>query len=219
MTKLLLVEDDLEFAQLIGDFLHSRSIEVTICDDPFKVLVYDLKKYDLVLLDLGLPGMDGLEVCKEIRAKSDIAIIISTARGGVNDKVLGLQLGADDYLPKPYDPDELYARIVTVLRRYKNTTRPDTHNASDFAIDKNGLDIRYKNNPLHLTQSEFLIVCELLQSSGEVVSKEQLLHKISSSAVGNSLESMISKIRHKLKRFSDKNHIVAARGLGYRLVA
>lgn len=218
MTKLLLVEDDLEFAQLIGEFLSSRSIAVDICDDPFKVLVYDLKKYDLVLLDLGLPGMDGLEVCKEIRAKSDIAIIISTARGGVNDKVLGLQLGADDYLPKPYDPDELYARIVTVLRRYKNTIRPDTQNASNFEIDKNAVDICYKNNPLHLTHSEFLIFCELLQSSGEVISKEQLMHKISSYAVGNSLESMISKIRHKLKQFSDKNHIVAARGLGYRLV-
>lgn len=218
MIKLLLVEDDLEFAKLIKEFLNSRSLEVDICDDPFKVLVYDLKKYDLILLDLGLPGMDGLEVCKEIRTKSDIAIIISSARAAVNDKVLGLQLGADDYLPKPYDPDELYARVVSVLRRYKKTTQPTTQKVSDFKIDENGLDIRYKNNPLHLTQSEFFILCELLKSSGEVISKEQLMNKISSCAVGNSLESMISKIRHKLKQFSDKNHIVAARGLGYRLV-
>lgn len=218
--KLLLVEDDLEFAHLMQTFLKQRSIEIDICDDPFKVLVYDIKAYDMILLDLGLPGMDGLEVCKEIRAKSDIAIIISSARGGVNDKILGLQLGADDYLPKPYDPDELYARIITVLRRYKkaDTSKEKEKNESIFHIDESLMDICYKSNHLNLTQSEFFIFSELLKSSGNIVSKEQLMNKISSTAVGNSLESMISKIRHKLKKHSDKNHIIASRGLGYRLV-
>ena len=102
MIKLLLIEDDLEFAKLIEDFLSSRNVKTHICDDPFKALVLNLNDYDLVLLDLGLPGIDGLEICKEIRAKSDIPIIISTARGSTSDKVLGLGMGADDYLPKPY---------------------------------------------------------------------------------------------------------------------
>ena len=102
MIKLLLIEDDLEFAKLIEDFLSSRNVKTYICDDPFKALVLNLNDYDLVLLDLGLPGIDGLEICKEIRAKSDIPIIISTARGSTSDKVLGLGMGADDYLPKPY---------------------------------------------------------------------------------------------------------------------
>lgn len=216
--KLLLVEDDYEFAHLIAEFLKSRSVEVECCDDPFKVLVYDLKKYDLILLDLGLPGMDGLEVCKEIRAKSDIGIIISSARSGVNDKVLGLQLGADDYLPKPYDPDELYARIISVLRRFKNNCPKETPQSSDFIIDTNAMDIKYKGNSLLLTHTEFLIFSELINNGGNIVSKEQLLNKIASTAEGNSLESMVSKIRHKIKNFSQQNHIVASRGIGYRFV-
>jgi two-component system OmpR family response regulator len=218
MARVLLVEDDYEFAELIRDFLNGRSIEVDICDDPFRALVYDLKKYDLLLLDLGLPGMDGLELCKEIRAKSNIAVIISSARGGVGDKVLGLQLGADDYLPKPYDPDELYARIITVLRRMKLPQTQAPEQTSDFTIKESTMEISYKNNPLALTATEFLILSELLNNKNDVVSKDQLLHKIASNAHGNSLESMVSKIRQKIKRFSDANHIIASRGLGYRFV-
>lgn len=120
MLKILLIEDDLEFAELINNFLSTRSIQTDICDDPFKSLVLNLNDYDLVLLDLGLPGIDGLEIAKEFRKKSKIPIIISSARSSITDKVLGLQIGADDYLPKPYDPDELYARIISLIRRAKD---------------------------------------------------------------------------------------------------
>ena len=117
MKRILLIEDDYEFASLIQAFLEQRSLHVDICDDPFKAVVTSLEPYSLVLLDLGLPGMDGLEVCRELRKKSQIPIIISSARNSTSDKVMGLQIGADDYLPKPYDPDELYARISSLLRR------------------------------------------------------------------------------------------------------
>lgn len=218
MSKLLLIEDDLEFAELINGFLKTRSIETEICDDPFRALVLNLNDYDLVLLDLGLPGMDGLEVCKELRKKSDIPIIISSARGSVSDKVLGLQIGADDYLPKPYDPDELYARIVSLLRRTKGNLEEKEPERS-FTVNKNQRDAKYKDNPLFLTEAEFEVFETLVQNYGSIVSKEQLIGSAPSiqSQSRNSLEMIISKIRQKIKPFSDKKHIISLRGRGYRI--
>ena len=219
MIKLLLIEDDLEFAQLIEDFLSTKGITTEICDDPFRALVLNLNKYDLVLLDLGLPGIDGLEVCKEFRKKSKIPIIISSARGSVADKVLGLQLGADDYLPKPYDPDELYARIISLIRRTKDNFE-DKKPKKVFEVDKNLLDVKYLDNLLLLTEAEFEIFETLIRNYGAIVSKEQLLGSAPSiqSQTGKSLEVIISKIRQKIKQYSNKKHIVSVRGRGYRLV-
>jgi two-component system OmpR family response regulator len=219
MTKILLIEDDLEFAELIEEFLDSRNIETFKCDDPFRALVLDLKVYDLIILDLGLPGIDGIELCKEIRKKSKIPIIISSARSSVSDKVLGLQLGADDYLPKPYDPDELYARVVSLIRRANDFSQKEDSKKA-FEIDTNSRDINYLDNSLNLTEAEFEVFSELIKSYGSVVSKEQLIHSSSSitSSDGKSLEMIISKIRQKIKPFSDTNHIVALRGRGYRVV-
>jgi len=198
MKKILLIEDNFEFASLIKDFLDQRSLHVDICDDPFRAVVTSLADYNLVLLDLGLPGMDGLEVCTQIRKKNKIPIIISSARNSTSDKVMGLQLGADDYLPKPYDPDELYARIISLLRRANDFQKEEKE--AHFVLD---------------TKAQVLI-----KNYENVVSKEQLLY--SSPAItsgdGKSLEMIISKIRHKIEPFSEKNHIVALRGRGYRLV-
>lgn len=218
--KLLLVEDDLEFAGLINDFLSQRGIKTHICDDPFKALVLDLKLFDLVLLDLGLPGIDGLELCKEFRKKSLIPIIISSARSGVSDKVAALQLGADDYLPKPFDPDELYARIVSQVRRYKGEFSKELKEEKDFCIDSNLRDIKYKNQTLNLTEAEYEVISVLIKSYKCIVSKEQILGSCSSiqSLEGNSLEAIISKVRQKIKVFSLEKHIISSRGKGYRIV-
>ena len=113
MIKVLMIEDDAEFATLLANFLRQYGIEVTSYEDPFLGLSAGIEKYDLVILDLTLPGMDGIEVCKEIVAKYDIPIIISSARSDISDKLIGLQIGADDYLPKPYDPKEMYARKIS----------------------------------------------------------------------------------------------------------
>ncbi|MDY0321276.1 MAG: response regulator transcription factor [Arcobacteraceae bacterium] len=220
MLKILLIEDDLEFAELISNFLVSRSIHTDIYDDPFKALVINLNDYDLVLLDLGLPGIDGLEIAKEFRKKSKIPIIISSARNSTTDKVLGLQIGADDYLPKPYDPDELYARIVSLIRRVKNFQEEDEKQKRVFEIDVNVRDIKYLGNNLFLTEAEFEVCEALVKNQGSVVSKEQLLYGSPSiqSSDGKSLEMIISKIRQKIKPFSDANHIISLRGRGYRIV-
>ena len=217
--KILLIEDDLEFAQLITDFLFTRSIKTDTCEDPFKALVLNLNDYDLVLLDLGLPGIDGLEICKEFRKKSKIPIIISSARNSTMDKVTGLQIGADDYLPKPYDPDELYARIVSLIRRTKNFN-DEKKSKKSFEIDENSRDMKYLGNHLFLTEAEFEVAKELIKNYGGIVSKEQLFYSSPSitSSDGKSLEMIISKIRQKIKPFSEANHIIALRGRGYRIV-
>lgn len=218
--KILLIEDDLEFAQLITDFLKTRSIQTYTCEDPFKALVLNLNDYDLVLLDLGLPGIDGLEICREFRKKSKIPIIISSARNSTTDKVTGLQIGADDYLPKPYDPDELYARIISLIRRVKNFNDQEEKSKKTFEIDENARDIKYLGNSLFLTEAEYEVGKELVKNYGGIVSKEQLLYSSSSihSSDGKSLEMIISKIRQKIKAFSQINHIVVLRGRGYRIV-
>jgi two-component system OmpR family response regulator len=218
--KILLIEDDLEFAELITDFLKTRSIQTYTCEDPFKALVLNLNDYDLVLLDLGLPGIDGLEICREFRKKSKIPIIISSARNSTTDKVTGLQIGADDYLPKPYDPDELYARIISLIRRVKNFNDQEEKSKKTFEIDENARDIKYLGNSLFLTEAEYEVGKELVKNYGGIVSKEQLLYSSSSihSSDGKSLEMIISKIRQKIKAFSQINHIVVLRGRGYRIV-
>ena len=121
MINVLMIEDDPEFAQILSEYLSDFNIKVTNFEDPYLGLSAVIKNFDLLILDLTLPGMDGLEVCKEIRSKYNIPIIISSARSDISDKVVGLQLGADDYLPKPYDPKEMYARIMSLIRRYKKS--------------------------------------------------------------------------------------------------
>ncbi|MDD3343082.1 MAG: response regulator transcription factor [Sulfurospirillaceae bacterium] len=218
MKRLLLIEDDEEFASLIHDFLAKRSLHVDICDDPFRALVTPLEPYSLILLDLGLPGMDGLEVCRELRKKSTIPIIISSARNSTADKVTGLQIGADDYLPKPYDPDELYARISSLLRRAHAFV--DETPKKSFIVDTKAHDVLFLDHPLFLTEAEFEVASQLIKHNGNVVSKEQLLYDSPaiSSMDGKSLEMIISKIRAKIKPYSAQDHIIALRGRGYRLV-
>ena len=143
MINVLMIEDDPEFAQILSEYLLKFNIKVTNYDDPYLGLSAGVKNYDLLILDLTLPGMDGLEVCKEIRQKYDIPIIISSARSDVNDKVVGLQIGADDYLPKPYDPKEMHARIISLIRRYKKTSESqEMVTNSAFKIDEKSLSAR-----------------------------------------------------------------------------
>ena len=153
MINVLMIEDDPEFAQILSEYLIKFNIKVTNYEDPYLGLSAGIKNYDLLILDLTLPGMDGLEVCKEIREKYDIPIIISSARSDVNDRVVGLQIGADDYLPKPYDPKEMHARITSLIRRYKksNETQEEVTDTL-FKVDDKRHEISYNGAPLTLTQ-------------------------------------------------------------------
>lgn len=220
MTKILMIEDDLELAEILTEFLEQYNFEIETEDDPFKALsILKLKPYDLVILDLTLPGMDGLEVCEAIRQRQDIPIIISSARSDVTDKVSALELGADDYLPKPYDPRELEARITSVLRRYAAKAEAKSVEAqSDFTLNEGAMQITYKGRRLELTNAEFGILAFMIKKEGMVVSREDIIHNVAAineDSSNKSIDVMVGRIRNKL---GDKSLIESVRGIGYKLI-
>lgn len=223
--NLLMIEDDVELAEILCNFLKRYNITVTNYDDPYLgISALSLTKYDLLILDLSLPGMDGLEICKEVRAKSDIPIIISSARSDLEDKIVGLELGADDYLPKPYEPKELYARIMSVLRRYKKSNSPQEEtSASTLILKEESHTIFFNNAPLTLTPAEYDVLAHLIKKNNCVVSRTELLNSTPSLNEENesrSLDVLISRIRTKLGESSKEPHLIhSVRGIGYRLQA
>ena len=218
MTNILMIEDDAEYAELLSNFLAKYNLAVTNYQDPYLGLSAGIEKYDLLILDLTLPGMDGLEVCKEVVSKYDIPIIISSARSDLTDKVIGLQLGADDYLPKPYDPQEMYARIMSLLRRYKKVkeiVEPVTH---PLMLDSNDEDVLLNGERIDLTPAEFVIIKLLIKSRNMTVSKEQILYEsqVLESSSDGSLAVILNRLRKKL---GSEVNIKTIRGVGYKLLS
>lgn len=223
MINVLMIEDDPEFAQILSEYLDNFNIKVTNYEDPYLGLSAGVKNYDLLILDLTLPGIDGLEVCKEIRQKYDIPIIISSARSDISDKVVGLQLGADDYLPKPYDPKEMYARIMSLIRRYKKTNEAQQEDLVDsvFRIDDKRHEIYFNNEALVLTPAEYEILSYLIKQHSFSVSREQLVYNCKSlkDKDSKSLDVIIGRLRAKIGDSSKSpKHIFSVRGIGYKLI-
>jgi len=212
-----MIEDDPEFAHLLQNFLATYNIKLTNYEDPYLGLSAGVEKYDLLILDLTLPNMDGLEVCKEVVQKYDIPIIISSARSDVSDRVVGLQLGADDYLPKPYDPKEMVARIMSLLRRYKKINETQEVE-TPIQVDEEKEMIILDNEPLELTPAEYEVLKLLAKQLGVTVSKEQILYNsdIFANSSNGSLAVLINRLRKKL---GEKAEIKTIRGVGYKLLA
>jgi len=218
-----MIEDDLELAEIITNYLKSFDIEVTNTDSPYTGLsmIKTDSKYKLLILDLTLPEIDGLELIPKIRASSNIPIIISSARDDILDKVMGLERGADDYLPKPYNPRELQARIKAILKRL-NIEPIKKVEDSIFQLRLDDMKILFKNFTLDLTMAEFDILKLLIQRKGGVVSREDFiydsLHIEDDSSLKN-IDVMISRIRNKISQIdSTKTYIKAVRGIGYQLI-
>jgi len=225
MISVLMIEDDVELAQILTEYLAGFQIKVDTIEDPFLALSHlRLHSYDLVILDLTLPGMDGLEVCKEILEKHNLPVIISSARSDITDKVAALQMGADDYLPKPYDPRELEARIHTVLRRRQavEVEQKVDQSPKDLILERDKQSIVFKNELLDLTQAEFGILAYLIEKAGYVISRQELIDNISvinEESSNKSIDVMVGRIRSKMGD-SAKNpeYIKAIRGVGYKLI-
>ncbi len=209
-----MIEDDPEFAEILSEYLAMHDIKVTNYEDPFLGLSAGINKFDLIILDLTLPGMDGLEVCQEIAQRYHIPIIISSARSDIQDKVTGLELGADDYIPKPYDPKELLARIHSLLRRYRE--KEETREVSEDLEIVHDL-IFYLGKALSLTPAEFDILSQLISQRGKALSREQLIYASEAMSIDShykSLDMIISKLRSKL---GNPKLIQTVRGVGFRL--
>ena len=218
MVNILMIEDDPQFSLFLGEYLEKYNIKITNFQDPFLGLSSGVDKYDLLILDLTLPGMDGLEVCSEVTRKYDIPIIISSARSDSSDKIMGLQMGADYYLPKPYDPKEMYAVIQSLLRRMKKNHKPIVE--SDFTYDKSKQQITFKKNILDLTHAEYEVMLSLLTNTNSVVSRDQIVESCDSlsDSYSKSLDVIIGRLRTKLGDDSKNPHYLhSIRGLGYKL--
>ncbi len=225
MIKILMIEDDAELAEILTEYLAQFEIEVTNIEDPFLGLsTLNTQKFDLVILDLTLPGLDGLEVCNDIRKRYDIPIIISSARHDITDKVEALERGADDYMPKPYNPRELEARIRSLLRRKSNDFAASQNRAKpkpkDIQVDEKQQLITLKGEPLQLTKAEYGILKYLAQKEGGVVSREELIYNveaISEESSNKSIDVIVGRIRQKLGEVpKDPKYIHSVRGVGYK---
>lgn len=224
MINILMIEDDSDFATLLSEYLAQFNIKITNFEDPYLALNLNMSNYDCLILDLTLPSIDGLEVCKEIRTRSDIPIIISSARGDLSDKVVGLQIGADDYLPKPYDPKEMYARITSLIRRFKRNVKSESvAKASNtaFSVDVKKHEISHKGSVLTLTPAEYEILDYLIEQHGFAISREELVKNCKNLKDKNSksLDVIIGRLRSKIgDNPKSPKHIISVRGIGYKLL-
>jgi two-component system OmpR family response regulator len=222
--KVLLVEDDARLAQLTQRYLESHGVMVTVSPDGIEGQAEALRRqYDCIVLDLMLPGRDGIEVCRQLRGRIDVPIIMVTARGEESDRVLGLEVGADDYVTKPFSPRELLARIRANVRRSRGQVGPqqETIEVGSLVLDPAKLTVVLDGNPIEVTAYEFAILRALAQHPGRVLSREQLLDLAKGSAdlsFDRSIDVHVSRLRAKLGDDSRNPKILkTVRGAGYML--
>lgn len=225
MIKILMIEDDLELAEILTEYLGQYDMEVTTIDDPYLGMsTLNLSKFDIVILDLTLPGLDGLEVCKDIRKNHSVPIIISSARHDITDKVIALENGADDYLPKPYNPQELCARIKSHLRRQSVNLQEGTkeNTNKDIVLKEFEHVILFKGKELDLTNAEYDILAYLIKKEGGAITREELVYNcdaINEDSTNKSINVIIGRIRTKLDdNHKEPKYIHSVRGIGYKLV-
>jgi two-component system response regulator CpxR len=220
--SILLIEDDTELCALMTDYFAHHRIRIESAHDGRKGLAQVLdKKFDLVILDVMLPVLDGFEVLRQIRKRSTVPVIMLTARTAQTDRVAGLDLGADDYLPKPFGPEELLARIRAVLRRVENTalSQPPISEAGGIKLNLQTRQVWNRNVPVEVTSIEFDILELLVRSAGRVVSRDELaavLYQRSATPFERSIDVHISHLRKKLEN-QGRSPILTVRGVGYLL--
>lgn len=218
MNSVILVDDDNDIRELLSSYLDKNGFQVTAFESAEAILDAGLGDAELVILDIGLPGMDGLELCRELRRSSDIPIIMLTAASDDIDRILGLELGADDYMGKPFNPRELLARLKALLRR----TRPSLSQPvpSKLQLDLKHRQAYFDDQELELTGAEFDLLQILLKHSGKVVSRDQLSQELKghpASAYDRSIDTLISRLRSKLAPYAEADPIKSVRGKGYLL--
>lgn len=220
-----MIEDDLELAEILISYLEQYNIKITNYDSPeLAISALRLKKYNLIILDLSLPEIDGIEVCKMIRKDYDTPIIISSARSNLGDKIACFSVGADDFMPKPYDIQELIFRIKSILRRCNfNVSKKEVEaKKTIFILDEEKMEISKEEEKLTLTNAEYHILAYLIKKAGFVVSREELLSNVDSIKYESSYKSidvLIGRVRNKIEENSRKpKYILSIRGVGYKLV-
>ena len=226
MSRLLLIDDDEKLVALTRAYLESHGFEVAAAHDGHTgVAAVRASEPALVILDLMLPGIDGLEVCRRLRQSSRVPILMLTARGDETDRIVGLEMGADDYLPKPFNARELLARIRAILRRSddeETTAVSAVLRVGRLAIDAGARAVSVDGQPVDMTTAEFDILHALASNAGRVLSRDQLLHKVHGenwAAYDRSVDVHVSRIRQKIEEDPRRPALLkTVRGVGYQLV-
>ena len=218
MKQLAIIDDDPEILKLLDQYLTKNGFEVDAFTDGESFLKKDINKFNLIVLDIGLPGIDGLEVCKRVRQNSNIPIIMLTAASDDLDRILGLELGSDDYMGKPFNPRELLARIKALLRR-SEIKEEDVDN--NIVMNYAARSAFIGGEELELTGTEFDLLCVFHKQIGTVLSRDEigeLLHGRKVDPLDRSIDTIVSRLRHKLSSHFDGEIIQSVRGKGYVLL-
>jgi two-component system, OmpR family, phosphate regulon response regulator OmpR len=218
--RILLIEDDARLAEMIRDYLGEAGFRVERAGTGgagLAMLVRDA--FAAVILDLMLPDMDGLDVCRQIRSRANVAILMLTARGDAMDRVIGLELGADDYLPKPFEPRELLARLRAVLRRGSGPAKPDQLRFGRLEIDRGARQVRLDGEVCAMTSYQFALLLALAEHAGRVMSRDALMDMLKAhplEAFDRSIDVHISRIRAAIEDDVKRpRRIITVRGAGY----
>lgn len=217
--KIYIVEDEITIRSELAKLLESYGYTCAYSDDFANIIEHILNEaVDLILLDINLPFYDGYHVCREIRKKSDTPIIIVTSRNNDMDELMSMNLGADDFITKPYNTQILLARIAAVLKRIegKGSTETLSHNGLTLFLSKSV--VRFKDSEAELTKNEFRILSHLILNAGTIVSREDLIEELWQSDEfidDNTLTVNINRLRHKLEEIGADNYINTKRGQGY----
>ena len=225
LIDVLLIEDDIRLANLVKEYLEKHNLVITTEYNGAKGLKQAINhRYDIILLDIMLPEMNGIEVCQQIRQYSDVPIIILTARGEEADKVMGLEIGADDYISKPFSSRELLARIRSIIRRVRGKMgiSREIITMGDLEMDPLSYSAKINKNTLELTSYEFTLLFEMVKRAGRVLTRDQLMQFVKGNAeesYDRSIDVHISKLRQKLGEFTKGvSRIKTVRGIGYQYI-
>jgi two-component system alkaline phosphatase synthesis response regulator PhoP len=219
---ILVVDDEPKIVKQARDYLENGGFRVVSAGDGQTALaVARHERPDLIVLDLNLPGMDGLDVCRALRRESDVPIIMLTARVGEADRLIGLELGADDYITKPFSPRELVARVRAVLRRVRGGVhQPGLIRAGDLEIDVHAHRVTRAGEPIRVTRTEFDLLVTLAQHPGQVFTREQLLdrlHGVAYDGYDRSIDAHVKNLRQKIEPDpSEPRYVLTVYAVGYR---
>ena len=218
--QILLVEDDQRLATMVQDYLGEAGYSVTIAPNGADALLKQKSgEFNAIILDLMLPDMDGLEICKTVRVNDNIPILMLTAKGDAMDRVVGLELGADDYLPKPFEPRELLARLKAILRRGNSLSKHEVLRFGRLEIDQGSHEARLDGKICTLTSHQFEMLDVLARSAGRVLSRDALMDALKGTALeafDRSIDVHISRIRAEIEDDPKKpRRVITVRGAGY----
>lgn len=221
--KVLVIDDEPKIVEICQDYLLKAGFEVAHAyDGPTGLALARRSAPDLVVLDLMMPEMDGLDVCRELRRESNVPIIMLTARVEETDKIIGLEIGADDYMTKPFSPRELVARVRTVLRRGSGNPQAEIIHAGDLILDRGHYSARFPDREIPLTPTEFELLATLASQPGRIFSRAQLLTAVRGVAFESyerAIDSHIRNLRRKIEPADGSTtHIITVHGAGYKFV-